>query len=220
VAARPVSTTPGDDALAAQVAALRAERDDLERRALEAEAMAEQLAEQLADAQHRLATQASGPGADTDDGHLTLFDGATSEDPRGHLAADGSDPRILPLALGATAVVAFLVFVMMLLTTGVSLLGLVVLAVAVGLGMAAYNTRYVPRTVHVVDGVVEVTHGDDTKRFDLRNDSIRLDVQGIPGDAFWRVRFHRRALDPVDVDDTMVDPAEFMARLREYRPGL
>lgn len=218
---------PAGDAAAAEVAALRAERDELEQRALEAEQVAEQLAEQLADAQQRLAATAAataagstGAGGEDDDRHLTLFDGAPPSTPRGRLAPDGSDPAVLPIALAATAVVAFLAAAMTVLLEGVTFLGFVVLLVAGGLAWAAYRTRVVPSSVDVVDGVVVVTHGDDTKRFDLRNDGVKVDVQGSPGDTSWRVRFYRRALDPVDVDASMVDPADFMSRLREARPGL
>lgn len=229
-------SAPGDDALA-EVAALRAERDHLEQRALEAETMAEQLADALADAQRRLAARDEGawhdagrdaPGAagrtgvggHDDPRHLTLFDGATAAEPGGTLAPDGSDRAVLPLALAATAVVAFLVGLVTLASGRFSFLTVVVFAVAGLLAWGAAQTRVSRVRVEVVDGVVRVVEGDVTRTFDLRNDSVRIDVQGKPGDTYWRVRFYRRALDPIDVDDTMVDPADFMARLRDVRPEL
>lgn len=199
-----------------EVASLRAERDELEQRALEAETVAEQLAEQLADAQRRLAEQ--GPAGDDD--HLSLFGGTPSTEPRGNLAPDGSDRAVLPMALLATAVVAFLVAALTVVAGRFSFFTVVALGVAAALAWGAAQTRVGRVSVRVVDGVVEVVEGDTTRRFDLRNDGVRIDVQGGPGDTYWRVRFYRRALDPVDVDDTMVDPAEFMERLREFRPGL
>ncbi|WP_148611873.1 hypothetical protein [Nocardioides rubriscoriae] len=222
------------DPYAAEVAALRAERDDLEQRALEAEAMAEQLADALADAQRRLAERATAwhdagqhdhhdhhDRRDSDDPrHLTLFDDATPESAGGPLAPDGSDQAVLPIALAATAVVAFLVSLVMIASGRFSFLTVLVLAVAGGLAWAAVQTRVTRRSVEVVDGIVRVVEGDTTRTFDLRNDGVRVDVQGTPGDAYWRVRFYRRALDPVDVDASMVDPADFMARLREVRPNL
>ena len=74
--------------------------------------------------------------------------------------------------------------------------------------------------VHLDDGVVIVESGGTTKRFDLRNEQVKIDVRGRPGDGDWRVRFYRRALDPVEVDADSVDPTEFMTQLRAYRPGL
>ncbi len=235
MATGPVST-PGDDALAAEVAALRAERDHLEQRALEAETMAEQLADALADAQRRLAARSDGAWHDAgrdqaapdqvsadpagQPGHLTLFDGATPAAAGGSLAPDGSDRAVLPIALAATAVVAFLIGLVTLASGRFSFLTVVVFAVAAALAWGASQTRVTRKTVDVVDGIVRIVEGDTTRTFDLRNDGVRVDVQGKPGDAYWRVRFHRRALDPVDVDVDDVDPADFMARLREVRPDL
>ncbi|MEO9324187.1 hypothetical protein ABFT23_11905 [Nocardioides sp. C4-1] len=196
---------------------LVAERDALLARAVEAEALAEQLAEQLAEARRQLARRPIDPD---DAQHLTLFDDAPPAAARGHFAADGSDRAVLSIALAATAVVALLVCVLALVTSGVSIFALVMLGLAAVLGWAALQTRVTPVTVEVRDGVVVVTARDDTKRFDLTNDGVRVEVQGRPGDAYWRVRFHRRALDPVDVDASMVDAATFMRRLREYRPEL
>ncbi|MDO9454977.1 hypothetical protein [Nocardioides sp.] len=207
MAAEPVSGAEPDE-----LAALRAERDDLEQRALEAEAIAEQLAEQLADAQRRLAAD--------DPTELTLFDGVTPAGRTGRLAPDGSDQAVLPITLAAIAVVAFLVGVVSVVAKGPTLLCLVAFVAAGGLAWAAVQVRVTRVSIDVIDGVVRVVEGDSTRTFDLANDSVKVDVQGRPGDAYWRVRFYRRALDPVDVDDSMVDPADFMARLREHRPGL
>lgn len=217
MAARPVTTpSPEHPDATDELHALRAERDELEQRALEAEAVAEQLAEQLADAQRRLADGV--PAAD--DRHLTLFDDAGPAERHGRLAPDGSDQAVLPIALGSTALVAFLIGALTILTGRFSYLTVIVLGVAGALAWAAVQTRVARVSVDVVDGVVLVVEGDTTRRFDLRNDSIKVDVQGSPGDAYWRVRFYRRALDPVDVDDTMVDPQQFMDLLRDYRPDL
>ncbi|WP_139977419.1 hypothetical protein [Nocardioides litoris] len=219
-----------------ELAALWAERNALEARAVEAELMAEQLAEQLADAQRRLADRAAqadqaahaaeadqpspaaapaGSGASD----LGLFDGSSAPRVGARYALDGSDRSVLPIGLGAVALVAFLVCVLSVVVSGFSILGVVLLVLAGVLGWAAYRTRYVPRSVTVEDGVVVVKVGDDAKRFDLRNDGVKVDVQGTPGQD-WRVRFYRRALDPVDVDESMTDPDEFLRVLRQHRPGL
>lgn len=194
-----------------------AERDALLARAVEAEALAEQLADELAEARRQLARQPLDPD---DARHLTLFDDAPPATAEGHYAADGSDRAVLSIALAATAVVALLVCVLALVSSGLSVFALVMLGLAAVLGWAALQTKVTRVTVEVRDGIVVVTAGDDVKKFDLTNDSVKVDVQGRPEDAYWRVRFHRRALDPVDVDASMVDPAQFMRRLREHRPGL
>lgn len=207
-----MSTEEPDD----DVAALREERDALEQRAAEAEAVAEELADQLADAQRQLADDTSAEDAS----HLSLFDDATPADPGGSLNPDGSDRAVLPLALGAVAVVALLVGVLTLTTSGVRFFTVLAFAAAAGLGWAAYSTRVSRLSVEVVDGVVTITEGESVHTFDLANEHVKIDVQGQPGDAYWRVRFYRRALDPVDVDATMVDPATFLAQLRAVRPEL
>ena len=43
---------------------------------------------------------------------------------------------------------------------------------------------------------------------------------GHPGDTHWSVRFPRRGLDPFVVDASMVEPHDFVAKLREHRPNL
>lgn len=226
MAAGPVTSTPAssDDEPTGspdELAALRRERAALERRALEAEALAEQLADELAEARRRLAAQAeAADAAPVDPTHLSVMDGAEPAEPGSHFAPDGSDRAVLPLALAGIAVVAFLVAVVTVVAGRFSFLTVVALAVAGALVWAAAQTRVAPVTVEVVDGVVEVTSGESRHTFDLRNEQVKVDVQGRPGDEFWRVRFYRRALDPVDIDATMVDAADFMRRLREYRPGL
>ena len=114
-----------------QIASLRAERDELERRAVEAETVAEQLAEQLADAQRRLAEQRRRRTTD----HLSLFGGAAPAEPRSNLAPDGSDRAVLPMALLATAVVAFLVAVVTIVAGRFSAFTVVALGVAAAPGV-------------------------------------------------------------------------------------
>ena len=209
-------------AVEAELAALRAERDSLEERALEAEAMAEQLADALADAQRRLAATSTSVGTprEPDDGrHLTLFDHASGP-PGKRIAADGSDLAVLPVALGSVAVVVALVAVITVAAGRFSFVTVALLVAAAGLAWAALRTRVTPVTVQVDDGVVRVVEGGVPRTFDLRNDSVKLDVQGRPGDPGWRVRLYRRALEPADVDASVVDPEEFMAVVREFRPGV
>lgn len=202
-------------AAALEAEELRAERDAYQGRALEAESLAEQLADELAAARRTLAGQAP-----PDDSHsLSLFDDVAAPEPDGRLAADGSDRAVPPLVLGATALVAALVAVLTVASGGPWVFTVAMLVLAAVLGWTAHRTRVVPVRVDLRDGTVEVERRGDTKHFDLRSDQVRLDVRGAPEDADWRVRFHRRSLDPVDIDASMVDPADFMAHLREHRPG-
>ena len=126
---------------------------------------------------------------------------------------------MLPLGLGATAVVAFLV-ALLAVFNGSVLIGFLMLGAGCFLAYWSYQTRVTIMHVSIDDGVVVVESEGTTKRFDLRNEQVKVDVRGEPDDADWRVRFYRRALDPVDVAASAVDPAAFMAELRAFRPGL
>lgn len=182
-------------------AALRAERDALAARCERAEAEVERLRAELAAAQ---------------DSSLSLFEG-----PDAGPFGDGTDPRVLSLLLGITAGVAGMVALLTLLNGSLlSPFGLLVLAIAVGLAWGAARTRVVPVEVEVVRGLVYITRGDDTHRFDLRKPTTQVEVVGRPGEAGWAVRFPRRNLDPFVVDASMVDPARFLEQLREHRPEL
>ncbi|TWG92512.1 hypothetical protein L615_007000000230 [Nocardioides sp. J9] len=191
-------------------AALSAERDALARRCAEAEARVAELEAELAEARASLAAQA-------DDSHLSLFDGTTED----RLVGDGSDPRVLSLVLGATAVVAGMVTLLTILNGKiVSPFGVVMIALTVGLAWGAARTRVVPVEVSVVRGMVYVQQGELSYRFDLRRPETDVQVVGEPGSPTWAVRFGRRGLDPFVIDASMVDSVEFTGRLREYRPEL
>lgn len=195
------------------LASLRAERDELARRCREAEGHVERLTTELGEARAELAAYAAAPRDS-----LSLFDG---EPPADRITGDGSDPRVLSLVLGATAVVAGMVALLALLNGKItSGFGLVMVALTVLLAWGAARTRVVPVEVSVVRGIVYVEQGESTHRFDLRKPETRVEVQGRPGDSGWAVRFPRRHLDPFVVDASMVDPHEFLQQLREYRPDL
>ena len=226
MAARPVSTAAEDPY--DELAATQAERDELRSRLIEAEQIAEDLAEELGQARARLAAQdeagpspaVGGPSGEAsyDGDRLPLFDEAT-ETPDGLIrSVDGSDRLVLPIALAATSLVVFLVALLSLANNGfLSLFSIGALLAAGGLARAAWLTRVVPTEVWVDRGVVLIRRGDASLNFDLTSDSLRLEVSGRPGDADWRVRFYRRGLEPVDVDATMVDADAFMEQLRRYR---
>ena len=195
-----------------EAAALRAERDDLVRRCEVAEEQVAALSAELAAARERLA-------ALEDDGSLSLFAGEPAPDRS--VSGDGSDPRILSMILGATAVVAGMVALLALLNGKlVTPFGVVMVLLTIGLGWAAARTRVVPVEVSVVRGIVYVEQGETTYRFDLRKPGTEVEMDGRPGESGWVVRFPRRHLDPFVIDGSMVDAEEFTRQLREYRPAL
>jgi hypothetical protein len=196
---------------AAELRRLRAERDALEARALEAERRAEGLAAELAEARAEMAA---------DDDRLSLFDDLAADDTSG-LAADGSDRGVLPMALGATAVVAAMVGVLAAYDRGVaSPVAILMFVLTILLGYLAWNRRAERFEVSVSRGMVYIDSSSSSYRFDLRTPKTQVEMSGRPGEAGWQVRFLRRHLDPFTVDATMVDPAEFVRQLREWRPEL
>ena len=209
--APPPAAAPVPATGAAELRRLRAERDALEARALEAERRAEALAAELAEARAELAF---------DDGRLSLFDDVAPDDTPG-LAADGSEPGVLPIALGGTAVVTAMVAVLAALDRGLgSPVALLMIALTCLLAYLAWQSRVETFQVSVSRGMVYVDSSSANYRFDLRTASTQVEMTGQPGDAGWQVRFLRRHLDPFTVDASMVDPAEFVAQLREWRPDL
>ncbi len=92
----------------AELRRLRAERDVLEARALAAERQAAELSSELAQLR---AEQAIDPH------RLSLFDDLPADDTYG-LADDGSDPTVVPIALGGTAVVTGMVGLFAVLDRG------------------------------------------------------------------------------------------------------
>ena len=190
---------------------LRAERDALEARALEAERRAEALAAELSQAYADLAA---------DDDRLSLFDELAPDDTPG-LAADGSDPSVLPIALGGTAVVTAMVGLLAAFDRGVaSPIALLMFALTVLLAYLAWNSRVERFEVSVSRGMVYVDSSSTSYRFDLRTSTTRVEMYGQPGEPGWQVQFLRRHLDPFTVDASMVDPHEFTRQLREWRPEL
>jgi hypothetical protein len=190
---------------------LRAERDALEARAVEAEQRAEALAAELADARAELAV---------DPTRLSLFDDLPDAEPNPR-AADGSDPAVLPIALGATALVAAMVALLAALDRGLaSPVALVMLGLACLLAYLAFQSRVERFEVSVSRGMVYIDSSSNSYRFDLRQPTTEVEMTGQPGEPGWQVRFLRRHLDPFTVNSTMVDPVEFVRQLREWRPEL
>lgn len=194
-------------------AALQAERDALVHRCADVEARLEVLTAQLAEARERIAA------LEADSGSLSFFDTDVGTTPTDRLTGDGSDPRVLSLVLGATAVVAAMVAVLALLNGKLGTpFGLVMIALTIALAWGAAHTRVVPVEVSFVRGMVYIQQGETSYRFDLRKPETSVDVVGQPGHPGWAVHFGRRGLDPFVLDASMVDPVEFTRRLRELRP--
>lgn len=211
MATGPLGTDPAAEQ-AADLVALAAERDVLARRCADAEARVADLTAELARAHDRLASYES-----ADAGHLSLFDGTTDD----RLTGDGSDPRVLSLVLGATAVVSGMVALLALVNGKLGTpVGFIMIALTLGLAWAAARTKVVPVEVSVVRGMVYIQQGESSHRFDLRKPETAVDMVGRPGDPGWAVHFGRRGMDPFVIDASMVDPDHFARQLREYRPEL
>lgn len=201
-----------------EIAALKAELQALLRRCADAEQRAEvaerrtaELGDEVTALRAQLDAAAAAP--------MSFFDGDDGSDPG--LARDGSDPRVLPLVLAATAVVAAMVTLLALVNGNLmSGFGLVMAAITLALAWAAARTRVPSTQVTITNGVVYAEQRGTSYRFDLRNDSTRVEMVGGPGDSYWQVKFLRRHMEPFVVDSDMVDPGVFVRQLREYRPAL
>lgn len=206
MATGPLGTDPVD--------ALRSERDDLARRCAEAEDQVQRLTSELEQVRARLGAYES-----ADPSGISLF--ADRPDPADRLTGDGSDPRVLSLVLAATAVVAAMVAFLALINGKLlTPFGVAMVLLTVGLAWGAARARVAPVEVSVVRGIVFVEQGETSHRFDLRKEHTRVQMIGQPGDPGWAVHFPRRHMEPFVIDGTMVDPHEFVSRLREYRPQL
>lgn len=163
--------------------------------------------------------------------------GTHGEDPRGDetlsffdqpqqgispaLAADGSDPGVIPVALGGMAIVSGMVAILIALNGRLlTPLGLFILAMTAVLAYVAWRTRVRRLDVTVSSGIVYIESAETTLRFDLSSEGTRVEVHGQPEDADWHVTFLRRSLDPFVATPAMVDPERFLDQLRSTRPEL
>jgi hypothetical protein len=192
--------------------------DSLARKHAESEAHVQRLTAELAEARARIAALEA-QATSTRETPLSLFEGGDYNG--GGLTGDGSDPRVLSLVLWATAVVSGMVVLLALLNHNLfSIFGIFMLLVTIGLGYAAMRTRVDPVEVSVVRGLVYVKKGEDTHRFDVRNPATQVQQVGLPGQPGWKVEFARKGMEPYVIDGSMVDPAEFVGQLKEWRPEL
>lgn len=198
------------------VTALQAERDALASRCDTAEAEVARLTAQVEELRGKIT-------AEQGRGGLSLFDDADDSDTNvRRVLGDGSDPRALSLILGVTAGVAGFVAMLALINGNLfTPFGIIIVALAIGLTWAAVNTRIVPVEVDVTRGMVYVTQGESSHRFDVRSSATAVEMVGQPGETGWQLRFPRRGgLEPFVIDASMVDPVELVAKLREWRPEL
>lgn len=214
MATEPLADGPHDDPKAAESAALRAERDSLARRCAAAERRIEELTAQLDAAQRRIEQDEEAAAAS-----LSLFEGGTATNqPTG---GDGTDARVIPVVLGATAVVSGMVVLLSFLNGNLfSIFGIAMIAITAALAWGAAATRVEPVSVSITHGVVHVEKGDSKYRFDLNHEDTRVEQQGRPEDPEWRITFARRYTGPIHVDASMVDPVRFAAEVKQYRPRL
>jgi hypothetical protein len=92
---------------------------------------------------------------------------------------------------------------------GLGLLSLVLWAIRAGTSVS---------TLSVTNGQLEIRNASGRFVFDLASPYMPIEVVGTPGKRKWKVLFIRRSMEPFTIDSSMVDPVEFMAVLREYRP--
>ncbi|MCL2541543.1 MAG: hypothetical protein FWE71_03675 [Nocardioidaceae bacterium] len=210
MATGPVDAEPGES--------LRAEHDELSRRFAESEKNVQRLTEELAQARRRIGELEARPAAAHHE-PLSLFEGG--EDNGIKLTGDGSDPRILSIVLGATAVVAGMIALLALFNhTLLSPFGIIMVLLTIGLAWAALRTRVQPTEVSVVRGLVYVKKGETTHRFDVRNASTQVEQVGTPGDPGWEMRFARKGMDPFVINASMVDAVDFVGQLKQWRADI
>jgi hypothetical protein len=95
----------------------------------------------------------------------------------------------------------------------------VTLWVLTGIIWAVHSGTSVTR-LSVRGGQLHVLRHGVRTTIDLTSDYTPVEVHGRPGRHGWKVVFRRRDLSPFVIDQSMVDPGEFMRVLRYYRPGI
>jgi hypothetical protein len=95
----------------------------------------------------------------------------------------------------------------------------VTLWILTGIIWAVHSGTSVTR-LSVRGGQLQVVRQGLRTTIDLTSTYTPVEVHGRPGKHGWKVVFRRRDMSPFVIDQTMVDPAEFMRVLRYYRPGV
>ncbi len=158
---------------------------------------------------------------DEEDAGFALF--SDPRDSRPSLAADGSDPGVLPVALGGTAAVALMVTILIAFNGRLlQPFGVAMVVITLGLAWFAWQTRVERIQVRLSQGgVVYVDRSSsDALRYDLTSELTRVRMSGAPGAEDWTVNFARRGHEDFTVTAVMVDSEEFTNGLRAFRPDL
>ncbi len=218
-------------AIAADRARLQAEeraqhaeqsRSDLEARLAHVVAELEILRGQ-SDAQlDALAAQNGHHSPASSEGSFSLFQDQLNSQPS--LAADGSDPGVLPVALAGTAVVAFMVVVLAAANGRLfAPFGLAMVVIAGALAYFAWQTRVERIDVKISSGGIVYVERSSTGalRYDLSSNSTQVTMNGQPGTTTWDLTFARgNGRDPFTVTAAMVNSVDFVERVRAFRPDL
>lgn len=71
-------------------------------------------------------------------------------------------------------------------------------------------------TVRVEDGVVDIKGADSHHQFNLASPNTEVEIDRKES-RHWRVRIHRRGMEPYDIDGSMVDGSRFVPLVEHYR---
>jgi hypothetical protein len=98
--------------------------------------------------------------------------------------------------------------------------GLTASAVTLVLVIVVGRSRGSAGQVWLDHGVVHVEDGASHRRFDLTSPNTKVEMVGRPGSRRWKVVFLRKGMAPYEVNAGLVDPEEFVAALKPWRPKL
>jgi hypothetical protein len=98
--------------------------------------------------------------------------------------------------------------------------GLVASAVTVLLVILVGRAKGAAGRVWLDHGVLHVDEGDSHRRFDLTTPNTKVEMVGGPGTRRWKVLLLRKGMSPYEIDSRLVDPEQFVAALKPWRPRL
>lgn len=104
--------------------------------------------------------------------------------------------------------------------TSTTLAGVAAICGLLTIGLWFLRAASRPPRVRIIGGMLHIDDHGQHHSWDLTAPHLRLQVQGRPGRASWRVVLLRPEQPPYVVDSGVVEPREFMGYLRSYRPEL
>ena len=119
-------------------------------------------------------------------------------------------------ALAAAGVTVYQAYLDQLTSTPGIVAGVVTLFLVVVVG----RTRAQGDRVWLEKGVLHVEEGDTHRRFDLTTPDTIVEMVGAPGQRRWKVLIMRKGMAPFEVNAGLVDPEDFLAAVRPWRPRL